>query len=63
MYLVDLDKKTCQESTLKGSFQPIKVPDNATFIAEEWIGVEGLTGAGLEAELWAGTTQNGMNMV
>ena len=63
MYLVDLDKKTCRESPLTGPFQPIEVPDNATFIAEEWIGVEGLTGAGLEAELWAGTTQHGINMV
>ena len=59
MYLVDLDKKTCQESPLTGSFQPIEVPAKAHFVAEMWIGVEGLVGAGFSTELWAGTTPNG----
>ena len=39
---------------------PFEVPEDAQFIAEEWIGVEGLIGAGLQTELWAGTTPNGI---
>ena len=63
MYLVDLDKKTCQETPLSGPMQPIEVPADAHFIAEEYIGVEGLIGAGFQTELWAGTTQHGMYRV
>ena len=59
MYLVDLDKKTCQESTPTGPFQPIEVPDDAHFVAEVWIGVEGLVGAGFSTNLWVGTTPYG----
>ena len=59
MYLVDLDKKTCQENPLTGPFQPIEVPATAQYVDEVWIGVEGLVGAGLETELWAGTTPYG----
>ena len=59
MYLVDLDKKACQENPLTGPFQPIKVPDNAHFVAAMWIGVEGLVGAGFATNLWVGTTPYG----
>ena len=59
MYLVDLDKKTCQKNPLTGSFQPIEVPDNAHFVAAMWIGVEGLVGAGFATNLWVGTTPYG----
>ena len=59
MYLVDLDKKACQESPLTGPFPPIEVPATAHFVEEVWIGVEGLVGAGLETELWVGTTPYG----
>ena len=36
--------------------QPIEVPATANYIAQVWIGVEGLVGGGIETELWVGTT-------
>ena len=59
MYLVDLDKKTCQESPLPGPFQPIEIPATAHFVAEMWIGVEGVLGAGFSTNLWVATTPYG----
>lgn len=54
-YQINLDNKTCQESSLSGSLPPIEVPATASYIAQLWIGVEGQLGAGLETELWMGT--------
>lgn len=58
-YMIDRDTKTCQKSVPIGPFQTIDIPATAQFVAEEWIGVEGLVGAGLQTELWMGTPATG----
>ena len=35
---------------------PTEVPATANYIAQVWIGVEDQVGAGIETELWVGTT-------
>ena len=54
-YIINRDTKTCEKSLPIGPFQTIDIPPTAHFVAEEWIGVEGLVGAGFETELWVGT--------
>ena len=54
-YAINWDNKTCQKSPTTGPFQVIDIPATAHYVAEEWIGVEGLIGAGFETELWVGT--------
>ena len=58
-YLVDLDKKTCQESPPTGPFQPIEVPATAEFVEEVYIGIEGVLEAGFSTNLWVGTAPIG----
>ena len=55
-YIIYPNNKTCQKSPLSGSMQPFEVPATANYIAQVWIGVEGQVGAGIETELWVGTT-------
>ena len=50
-YIIDRDTKTCQKSPPVGPFQTMDIPPTAHFVAEEWIGVEGLVGAGFATEL------------
>ena len=54
-YIINRDTKTCQKSPPVGPFQTIDIPPTAKFVAEEWIGVKGLVGAGFATELWVGT--------
>jgi len=58
-YVINPDTKTCYKSVPPGPFQTMDIPTTAHFVAEMWIGVEGLVGAGFSTELWAGTTPNG----
>ena len=36
--------------------QPVAVPATAQYVGQVWIGAEDLPGAGVQTELWMGTT-------
>ena len=58
-YRINLKTKECEKFPLTSPFQPIEVPPEAHFRGSEYVGVEGLIGAGFETELWVGSTERG----
>ena len=59
LYQINVIAKTCQKLPLEGPFQQIEIPTSAHYLAELWIGVEGLIGSGFQTELWVGNTPAG----
>lgn len=58
MYEINDKAKTCQKKPLKVDFQPLKIPDEASFIGQFVIGSSSGPGEGLLVNSWQGDIPN-----
>ena len=61
-YLMDSNEPgVCHKTELNEPFRPIRIPVNATFNGEFYLGTSSIPGAGVLVESWSGNTTVGNN--